>query len=277
MRDNQYLFSIAVFCSILVMSIILFIVLFIIMYRQKMIRIHLQQQEAEHNRNSELLKTRIEVQEQTLNHIARELHDNIGQEVSTAKVILKNLDHKPKDLPETRRIIKESVVILDKVYEDMRLVSHSLKGYNIEEVGWIEAIEKELYYMREYGQIHTHLQYLDNEVELVNSESDKALLLFRIIQECLQNIMKHAQASEVHVILKQAENKGLFNLLNITVRDNGIGMDTTKVNKGMGLLNMEQRVKMLAGKMKIISNTGNGTTIMFHIPITTKSLNNGEH
>lgn len=274
MSDNQYLFSIAVFCSVFVMSILLFIILFIVIYRQKMIRIHLQEQQAEHNRNSELLKTRIEVQEQTLNHIARELHDNIGQEVSTAKIILKNLDHKPKGLEETRMIVRESTTILDKVYEDMRLVSHSLKGYNIEDIGWIEAIEKELYYMREYGQLQTAFTYPDKEDELPDLEPTKALLLFRIIQESLQNIVKHAQATEAKVMVRQDQIKGV---LNIDVADNGTGMDIQQISKGIGMVNMEQRVKMLDGKMDIKSQSGNGTTILFLIPIKNKSIYNGEN
>lgn len=273
MKDNHYLFSMAVFCSILVMSIIFFIVLFVIIYRQKMIRIHLEKKQDEHNKNRELLKTRIEVREQTLNHIARELHDNIGQEVSTAKIILNNLDHKPKDIAETRLIVKESAAILDKVYEDLRLVSHSLKGYNIEEVGWIEAIEKELYYMREYGQINTRFKYAENEDVLFDLDADKSLLLFRIIQESLQNIVKHAQASIVEVNINYLKNA---DLLEISVKDNGIGMEVARIHKGMGMINMQQRIKILQGTMQIHAELNNGTTLCFSIPITDKEIDDGK-
>lgn len=261
MNNSEYLFSIAVLSSLLLMGIILFIILFVIINKQKMIRYHLEMEKADNERNAELLATRIEVHEQTLIHIAQELHDNIGQEVGLVKIMLRDLECNPSGLDETRKVVGESTVILEKISTDMRLVSHSLNAYHIEEIGLILAIERELYYLRAYAKIKTDFEYPEDGLPEMGENT--VLLLFRVIQECLQNIVKHAHASETLISIDLSADG---NNLEVVIRDNGIGMDTEKTREGMGIANMKERIKILNGCFNIASAPRQGTSCLISLP-----------
>lgn len=200
----------------------------------------------------EFLNSKIEVQESTLKTVSRELHDNISQLLTLAKITAsKN--------PENR-------IITDYVNEALKEIRKLSKVMNEEYIlskGLIDAITYELDRLSASGFVKTKL---DSNVDFLEFEPKKELILFRIFQELLQNSLKHAQAKQFTVNI---EKKG--SLVSIHFHDDGIGFkwpDTkvTTINAGSGLQNIQSRIKLIGGLI-LINTPTSGTHIEIKLPI----------
>lgn len=226
-----------------------------------------QQRQNAHNKSiqelkiahdNSILQTQLEIQEQTLQHIAREIHDNIGLSLTLAKLNLNTLDLEANGT--SRNKLDDSILMLSKSIEDLAGLSKSLNADYIAANGFLKALENELQNIKKTG-MPTELLITGEPVFL---DSQKELVLFRMVQEALNNIMKHAAASCLNVTLH-------YNgaILDILVSDDGKGlpMDTGKIKKnGSGIANMQQRAKMINGQCHIQNNGKHGTTVIINIP-----------
>ena len=208
--------------------------------------------------NQELLKTRLEIQEETFKTISQEIHDNIGQALSFVKLSINTVN--VYDPEETKQKLQESKNHLSKTIQDLRDLAKSLNTDFIAELGLGGAIEQQLQLMQKTGAYQTSLSIDGKEYK----DQQQDIVVFRIVQELLNNIVKHAGAAtvDINMVYEPA------NLL-ITVKDDGKGFDSkskSNTQKGLGLANMRTRMGLINGQFSINSKPGHGTTATIELP-----------
>lgn len=249
MNKTESLFTLyPLVIGIIVISILVgFIISFITLYQKtqenfRAEKAHLQQ---------ELLKTEIEIKEQTLSDISRELHDNFGQMASLIKI---NLNMALAETPAAQsEKITESLTLVKQLIQDIKSLSVSLKGENLARFGLIEMIKRDLDRYRKIGDWQIYFNTSENLPKL---EGATAIFLYRMSQEILNNSLKHANASEVRVNVTHSNH-----IFELEISDNGIGFDSAVHKIGSGLINLKDRSGMIDAKLIIESQAGQGTTI----------------
>lgn len=210
--------------------------------------------------NAEILKTQLEVQEQTMQTIGADLHDNIGQLLSLTSLTLNSIDL--DDQARSRKKIDDAVDLMGRSIKEMRLLGKLLQGDQLLVIGLSKAIEYQVDWMERTGRYQ--ISYIcDGEMPAADNK-DKDLIIFRILQEVLNNIIKHAVATEIIIELACSDN-----LLKLQIADNGVGFNIDELpaeQKGMGLLNISKRASIIGGEVVIASNLGEGTCIKIIIP-----------
>ncbi len=190
------------------------------------------------------------------NRIARELHDSVSQNLFGINLNLNNLDYiLPNDLKEARKINKLTLGMIEEVQREMKLMIYELKPNALSEKGFLEAIKNLINLFRLRYNLQIKYQINGNEEFL---DDQKQFTFYRVLQESLNNIVKHAEATKVIVILKISKKESI-----LTVRDNGKGILTTEIDKNehLGIKGMKERVEQMNGAFEIHSIPGNGTTI----------------
>lgn len=231
------------------------LLLFLIHHKRKQQHHITEKMNLEHQYQSQLLQTRLEVQEQAFKYLSEEIHDNVGQALSMIKLQLYALNQQAT--AESKPLIAATLEVLSKAINDLRNISHNLHGGYVSMHGLQEAVEKEIAYINGAKTIHAHLEIVGDSYSL---GKEKELLIFRIIQEALNNAIKHASASSVSVILKYLPQQ-----FTAIVQDNGSGFDADKkLENGMGLSNMRTRATLLNAVFNL-NSSDNGTTISLNI------------
>jgi signal transduction histidine kinase len=245
-----------------------FVIFFLVMYMRRKAKNILEKEQLRSEFRQELLRTQLEIQEQTLKTISQEIHDNIGQVLSLAKLNLNTIDIAQKD--KLNEKIADSKKLVSKAIQDLRDLSKSMNTDNIEALGLVKAVEYELEMVRKTG-FRTELNVEGTTVRL---EPQRELIVFRIMQEILNNIIKHAGASFIETRIQFTADK-----VRISVKDNGKGFDLSLPNDsnssapGLGIRNMHNRAKLIGADFNISSSTGNGTEVSLVVPINkTKNL-----
>lgn len=189
--------------------------------------------------------------------IGLELHDVIGQNLFLLKLKFDEASKNYEDFKENCNNIIDS---LNSTIYDLRNIMYDLKPKNLEDLGLEFAVRK-------LSENISQRTRKNGNVEIIGKtrrfDKEVELYLYRIIQECLSNIIRHSQASEYKIELLYSEKN-----LRIFISDNGIGFKIEKVNKdkNYGLLNISERIKVLKGTMKINSSS-EGTLLLFEIPL----------
>jgi signal transduction histidine kinase len=199
-----------------------------------------------------LLKSKLEIQELTFNDISREIHDNIGQVLSLVRINLNTL-RAPDDADKVTLMDE----LMGKAITDLRTLSHSLDSDLIRNKGWLTAVTKLLNDLQKSGKYKTHV-YHDEDLPALGN--DKPIILFRMIQEIINNIIRHAAADTIHLDAIKENSK-----LVIKVSDNGRGFDPAQISEGVGLQNLKNRSKLIHADLKIDSDKGKGTTVTVSI------------
>lgn len=254
-----FVLIIAVTCLLALLTA--FMALTVIVYNKRKRKILLEKELMKKSYDQELLRTQLEIQEQTLKTISEEIHDNIGQALSLAKLKLNTLKYDQPDLLVDK--INDSRDLVSKAIRDLRDLSRSLNTDSIASMGLVRAIEQELEIFRKSG-FHTTL-YTEGEIRKM--EPQQELILFRIVQESLNNIIKHAEAKTIRVTALYTSTE-----LDLQVEDDGKGAAPDELDmegnsyKSLGLRNMNNRARMIGGSFAIHSVPGNGTIIKLTIP-----------
>ncbi len=208
----------------------------------------------------------IEAQEEERQRVARDIHDGPAQ--SMANVVLKadlceKLIHIDKDrvkgeLNDLKKIVRKSL-------KDIRRIIYDLRPMSLDDLGLVPTVER-------YSEIFSEETYIDVRVNAIGEvkriKSVIQIALFRIIQESLNNVRKHSNATQVKINMENT-----YNSFNLIVSDNGEGFDKKKIKcydnpeKGLGIEGMKQRVELLNGKFDIQTALGKGTKIYINIPI----------
>lgn len=242
-----------IIASIILIILAVFTLLFFLLYIKKRMNLKQQNENLKIRFEQELLQTQIEIQEETFNHISEEIHDNIGQVLSFLKLNLSHDDQMHRaDLEEK---ISSSKELVSAVIADLRNLSKSLSYDFIKDFGLIDSIKNELQKINNTGKIDANLKIVGNEYDF---SAQFNLLIFRIFQEGINNIIKHAKASVIMVRLSYAPDH-----FTLEIKDNGIGFqaDSLAAKQGLGLKNMKKRASLLNGTFNIRHNEGEGTVL----------------
>jgi two-component system, NarL family, sensor kinase len=232
-----------------------FILAFFLFVKQYQRRkyMHIQEKQFLQSQFSQtLLQSQLEIQEQTLKNISQEIHDNVGQVLSLAKLNLAT----SQSLHDEK--VTASQQLVSKAIQDLRDLSRSLDTDYVAQMGLLRSVEYELEMIQKTGTLQTKLNV---EGSLYKFDKQKELILFRIVQEILHNIIKHAGASAVSVQFMYTDDA-----LKLTVIDDGKGFDLSPLNDdnnsafGLGIRNMHNRAKLMGAEFSMHSKKGEGTT-----------------
>lgn len=258
MGQTEYLLIIVLF-NIFLLAFIVAAISFVVQYKNKKKEntTRLQQQQVLHQK--ELLATQIEIQTQTMQHIGREIHDNVGQKLTLASLYTQQLVFENEASPINDKITGIGELINDALSE-LRHLSKSLTDNHID-TNDISVLLKE-----EFAKVEVLKKYkLDLAVEpgpIPLNYQTKSLLL-RVVQEFIQNSIKHAACKTISVALVRNDKQ-----LTLTLSDDGKGFDPEKlVSKGIGLSNMKKRIALIGGNYDMASHAGGGTKLTIEISI----------
>ena len=203
-------------------------------------------------------------QEKERERIARELHDGIGVLLSTASIHFSSVESKTDK--ETSEMLKKANKLLKDASKEVRQISHNMMPGVLSKFGLQEAIEDIFEDVEEAGDMKVELDIALGDERLAENTE---IMIYRIVQEMLNNTLKHAQASAISMLLTKKDN----NLI-IEYKDNGIGFDETKLpkNKNLGLLGIRTRVEYLGGTVDMKSEPGKGISYKIIIPFNIKSV-----
>lgn len=260
-HDFRNLIAILVIAS--VVFIFLMIIVFIIMaYRHNLKQNEFQTKiiELKESFQNSLLQAQLEIQEQAFANISREIHDNIGQKLSLSKLYLSTLNY--SDIYSIVEKTQTVSIILGESIDSLSNIARSVSSEIVNANGLIGALEHEVSLINRSEFIHAALDVTGQTVFLPTNHE---LLIFRVIQEAITNILKHAKARSVNIELHYGSN----NLLEVKIEDDGNGFQQKETEKhsGIGLHNMEKRCKMLNGNFSCTSEPGKGTIISLQIPL----------
>lgn len=233
-----------------------FIVYFLMAYRYKQKKNLQEKLDLINAFQQELLRTQLEIQEQTFKTISQEIHDNIGQVLSLAKMNLATSDIEQEHKSAEKVFTAKDLV--SKAIQDLRDLSRTLNTETIVSMGLLKAVETELQLIQKTASLETAMN-VDGTVSRL--EPQKELILFRIVQEALHNVIKHSNAHQVTVDALYS-NQYLY----LKISDDGHGFNITEETAGSGLRNMQSRAKLIGAEWNISSN-GQGTLINISIPI----------
>ena len=207
-------------------------------------------------------KLLVETHEQERVKLARDLHDGVGQSMAALKLQLGMIAQKVKAEHLDTSLsgqVERTVSLATETIEEIRGVLFNLKPVLLQEKGLCASIEILLKTLEKTSSIRFEYNLL---VAMPTWEDAESLNLYRVIQECLTNILKHAQATEININFSRLTS----NLYLFQVSDNGQGFNVNKVHAGLGLSSIQERLKMLGGKLQIITEEGKGTTLMMEVP-----------
>lgn len=244
-------------------SVLVFILLLLIaitlQFRKKHFGFHVKGQQSIAGFRNQLLHTELQAQETVFMMISREIHDNIGLSLTTIKLFLHTL--MPRNNPDEAKRINGSVKLLGRVMEELRHLCRSMNGDVLEDQGLVNALQQEVDRINQLNHLQIGLRI---EGEQVNFDAKRELVVLRMIQESINNILKHARAGIVDIHLHFTEKRLLLN-----VSDDGIGITTAPQKKqpGCGLVNLQKRAELLSGYCSVSSNEPKGTNIHISIPL----------
>ncbi len=222
---------------IFVTALLALLISVIVMYRRRQLLF-------EH----ELVKSKMEIQEQTLRSISEEIHDNIGQVLSLVSLNLNTIATQDKEK------VKTTSDLLHKAIQDLRNLSKSLNPERIQQVGLLASIKSDLQFLQGTGKYSCSLEVDENFPDF---DSNNTVIIFRIMQEVINNIIKHADASAITVNMKVKEDKPV-----ISITDNGKGFRPGEPGtNGIGLQNIKHRALLVKATAETTSLPGAGTTV----------------
>lgn len=246
--------------TVIFLLLALLFIFFLVVSLKRRRKMNLEKTQLHTQFQEELLRTQLEIQEQTFKTISQEIHDNIGQMLSLAKLNLNTVDLQKEEKAAGK--IGSAKDLVSKAIQDLRDLSKTLNTDTIAAAGLLNAIEAELHLLQKTGALETHFLTSGTPVKL---DAQKELILFRIVQEALHNVIKHAQASEVSVSALFEDGQFL-----LQIRDNGCGFEErSRPLFGSGLRNMQSRSKLIGADWKIESGKTGGTAICITLPTNT--------
>jgi signal transduction histidine kinase len=205
----------------------------------------------------ELTKTQLEIQEQTLKNVGRELHDNVGQILAFASMQLNALsstvnDQVKKGVEDVRELVSDSIT-------EVRAISKSLNSDVSLKLGLEASLENEV---NRLNRLNSPKAILDIQGELIELSNKKdEIFIFRIVQEFISNTLKYADADMLTMSLIYKEDA-----LSIQIKDDGEGFNMNAIEQGSGLINMQSRAKLINASCTISSEIEKGTTLELHYP-----------
>ena len=244
--------------TIIVLILVITLVLFFSYFQQKKTAYLIEQRETQKRFQEEITKSKLEIQEQALKNISWEIHDNVGQLLSVAKMQL-NIIQFELPVKQQNQII-ETGEIVSKSLQELRGLAKSLNPETIKNKGLIDSIALEMDRYNRLNFVEAELIVSDDPFNLSN---EKEIILFRILQEFCNNTLKYSKAEKLKIELNYKAN-----VLNIIAEDNGVGFDVNDISKqnGIGLINIKSRGKLIGANIELASSENVGTKLYISCP-----------
>ncbi|PKA82286.1 histidine kinase [Ulvibacter sp. MAR_2010_11] len=246
--DEKEIQSFLIIFSVIALGLALTVIVLFAVFQKRKNKLIQEQQEAERRFQEEIIETQIEIKEDTLRNVSWELHDNIGQLLTLAKIQLQN----SKGSPEA---IEEAVATIGTSLNELRNLSRLINPNTLSNLTLVEALQQEIERFNRLKYLEASIEYTDTYFFIDNK---KEIIIFRMLQEFFTNTVKHSKASKIMVDVAYS-NKILY----INAQDDGVGFDTSQIStkRGIGLNNIKNRAKLIGADVKITSELGKGTRL----------------
>ncbi|MFY7732697.1 MAG: tetratricopeptide repeat protein [Bacteroidia bacterium] len=247
--------------SLLIGIVLVVLVSYLFYNSYKLKQKHIFNQELLHQQE-ENSRAILDAEERERARIARDLHDGIGQQLSAAKlniVALKNSINPA--LYNQINLFENATQLIDDAVNEVRSVSHNMMANSLIKNGLVSAVRDFIQKLNQSAGLKINIEIYGLDERLDNSVE---IILFRVLQEIVNNIIKHANATEINIQFVKHDKE-----LSLLVEDNGVGFDTKKIEyfEGIGLKNIELRIKFLKGNVYFDSFLGKGTTVNIEVPL----------
>ena len=202
------------------------------------------------------------IRENERSHMAREIHDELGQQLTGLKMDISWLNRKVNSQDEAvKEKMKDAIALIDKTVITVRRIATQLRPSILDDLGLIAAMEWQSEEFEKRSEIKS---IFSSNVSQLKINTDVATAVFRIFQESLTNVLRHSQATEV-ISFFRLEN----NIITLFIEDNGIGFKENEIKnkKTLGLLGMKERIQLINGKYEINGNSGKGTSVIITVPL----------
>ncbi|WP_081820739.1 sensor histidine kinase [Sediminibacter sp. Hel_I_10] len=245
------------YMTFVVLMLSVMVIIFFVSFQKRKNKLLLDKIAQQKAYDAEMSRTQTEIQEATLKHVGRELHDNVGQLLAYAKMQLGMLGAKIN--PEAQSKLQETTKIVADSLEEVRALSKSLNNDVLLNMGFVDSLQNELNRLKRMSITTATLEIEGDAHPLAHRPHE--LVLFRILQEFFSNAVKYAEAESMTVMLDFQEAQLL-----ITASDDGVGFDPVSAEKGSGLINMESRAVLIGANYHLKSAPQEGTTLRLAYP-----------
>ena len=238
-----------------------FIIYFMFLYRQKQLLHAEEEKRLKAEYEQALAESQNEIQEDVLRHVSSEIHDNLGQIASLLKIHLHTLPVAENGIEK----LNESKELLSRLIHDLKALSINLNTNYIYENGWVHALENEVLRINKTKILQA---FFSSQEIRIHIDPGKEIFLFRMAQEILNNVIKHAQATEIHINIQLRNNT-----LEASFKDNGCGFDVDGMlsngikAKHSGLLTLQKRGQLIGAEVKIESKLREGSEFIIILPV----------
>ncbi|WP_173021525.1 sensor histidine kinase [Lewinella sp. W8] len=243
------------------------LVVFFVVYQRRLLAQHRQMQQEEIRHQQALLAAAVDVQEAERRRIARDLHDDIGSLLTAARLYLRQMKA-GGDAGRNEEIRQESLNILDEIIQNTRRITHDLLPAELEKFGFIAAAEDLCDRLNNSGGVSVDFTATVNK----RLPEQKEIALYRVLQELLNNTIKHAEAKRIEVHADWLRDRFRF-----AYQDNGRGFEMPERGTstgGLGLKNIESRISLVGGSVDYRAAPGQGVSVNIDLPITQESTSN---
>jgi signal transduction histidine kinase len=255
------------FMTLMIMGILIMLafalafVLFVNYSQKKILKKQMQIQKLDYEHQEELLHATILTQEKERHRIAKDLHDDIGSKLNIIFLNICRLKKHEKAHEDIGAITEEVTTVINTTIDSIRYISHELLPPTLEGFGLAETIRELQHSFNTAGHIHIDFITANTENKIDNSLIE--LNLFRVLQELINNSIKHGKATEISINLSVKES-----VITFFYTDNGVGFDSTKMEtkKGLGMKNIESRMRIINATYQLTSSLEEGTQVAITIP-----------
>lgn len=250
MKLSEIDFLLAATTFIVLVVVLMMVFVYGIFIRKKS-ELMLAQQKKEATFEQELAISQVEMKEQILNYIGQELHDDVGQKLSVARLMTNKIMRAADG--DKQAIAKEINLLIGECIQDIRNLSKVFISNQVRHFGFVESLEREIFRIErlELMQVEYHVNNHNLQID-----ADHALILFRIIQECINNAIKHARSNRLYIKVDDR----LANI-KIFITDYGRGFQNPQSADGSGLKNIKNRARLINADFSIRSTANFGTEI----------------
>jgi signal transduction histidine kinase len=252
-ETNTYFINAIVVVSAIFTLVASFVIAYILYFKKRKATLIAEKAKLAEAFQQQLLQAQLEVQETTYSTLAKELHDNIGQLLSTAKMLLglteRNLETPPDTLLTANATIGEAI-------QGIRGLSKSIDRDWLEQFNFIDNLQAEAARINVGKRVSVRIVHSGTLFLTANAQ----IILFRMVQEVMQNAIKHGNPVAIVITVLGTDHQ-----LDIKISDDGTGFDTETIQEGMGLTNLKYRARVIGGSIKWESAPGQGTEVSINV------------
>lgn len=269
--SDSPIIAVFVVSALIVLLLVGVIVAFVLLYQRRLLQQRMAVQDMEVMFQKELLSATLQSQEAERSRIAKDLHDSVGVMLSTLQLVIKRYGSRGETPEQKADMVAQSTAIIDSTIGTVRRISHDLLPPELELMGIAAALEQIVWRVNEAGTLHVDLDCLDRTERL---PADYEIMLYRIVQELLNNTMKHSGGTRASILIERREEHIL-----LRYRDNGCGIppelvgSARAVRGGLGLYSIETRARSLGGAVVWGSDGGGGMSVEILFPFPSILLN----